>query len=119
MYSANFFAFVAFVPFTISTNLYKDISCSQVNLDLLKLLKCNLVQESLLNSLNCYKYWTGDIFSTLEERCLAFAYDAVTYQCASCCGKGDVTLPSLAGWSSFYILGEYERMTLSLLTTQT
>ena len=106
MYLANFFVFVTFVPFTISTNLYKDIGCSLVNLDLLKLLKCNLVKESLLNSLDCYKYWTGDIFSTLEERCLAFAYDAATHQCASCCGEGDVTLPSVANWSSFYVLRE-------------
>ena len=106
MYSANMFVFVAFMPMTISTNLYKDTSCSRVNLDLLKLLKCNLVKESLLNSLDCYKYWTGDIFSTLKERCLAFAYDANTYQCASCCGEGDVTLPSVTSWSSFYIIGK-------------
>ena len=106
MYLANFFVFVTFVPFIISTNLYKDISCSRVNLDLLKLLKCNLVKESLLNSLDCYKYWTGGIFSTLEEGCLAFAYDADAYQCASCCGEGGVTLPSVASWSSFYILGK-------------
>ena len=106
MYLANFFVFVTFVPFTISTNLYKDINCSHVNLDLLKLLKCNLVKESLLNSLDCYKYWTGDIFSTLEERCLAFAYDVATYQCASCRGEGGVTLPSVTSWSSFYILRE-------------
>ena len=100
------------VILTISTasssgSLYKDISCSQVNLQLLKQLRCNLAPETLLNPMNCYMYWSSDIFSTLTDRCLAFAYDAVSYQCASCCGEGEITMDSLTSWSSLYVLGTY------------